>query len=64
MGPVNRKVTYRLYPSARQEAALLDLKGAHQRLYNAALEQRIGAYRLTGKGVSFAGQCRDLTELR
>jgi putative transposase len=43
---------------------LLDIKGAHQRLYNVALEQRIGAYRLTGRVVGFAAQCRDLTELR
>jgi putative transposase len=61
---VHRKVTYRLYPTPRQEAALLDLKGAHQRLYNCALEQRISAYRLTGTSVGFAEQCRDLTQLR
>jgi len=61
---VHRKVTYRLYPTPRQEAVLLDLKGAHQRLYNAALEQRISAYRLTGTSITFAEQCRDLTGLR
>jgi len=64
MDPVNRKVVYRMYPSKRQEAALLDMLGLHQRLYNAALEQRIEAYRHQGKSVSFAEQCRDLTELR
>lgn len=64
MPHVHRKVTYRLYPTPRQEAALRDVKGAHQRLYNAALEQRISAYRLTGTSVTYAQQCRDLTDLR
>ena len=64
MAAVSRKVRYRLYPSRSQEAVLLDMLGLHQRLYNAALEQRIAAWRLRRRGVSFAGQCRDLTELR
>jgi putative transposase len=64
MGPVQRKVTYRLYPRKRQEEGLRQLLGRHQRLYNAALEQRISAYRRQGKTVSFAEQCRDLTALR
>jgi putative transposase len=64
MGPVQRKVTYRLYPSTKQEEGLRLLLGRHQRLYNAALEQRISAYRRQGKTVSFAEQCRDLTALR
>jgi putative transposase len=45
MALVKRKVTYKLYPTTRQEAILLEMLGAHQRLYNAALEQRIRAYR-------------------
>lgn len=36
----------------------------HQRLYNAALEQRQDAWRKQRKSLSFADQCRDLTELR
>jgi putative transposase len=36
----------------------------HQQLYNAALEQRISAWRLRHASVSFAEQCRQLTELR
>ncbi|MHB8140671.1 MAG: RNA-guided endonuclease InsQ/TnpB family protein [Vulcanimicrobiaceae bacterium] len=64
MEPVSRKVVYRLYPSRSQEAALLDMLGLHQRLYNAALEQRIAAYRLQRKSLSAYDQSRDLTALR
>ncbi|MGH7015435.1 MAG: RNA-guided endonuclease InsQ/TnpB family protein, partial [Stellaceae bacterium] len=64
MEPISRKVTYRLYPSRRQEAALLDMLASHQRLYNAALEQRIAAWRLGRHRVSYVDQCRDLTDLR
>lgn len=64
MEPVSRKVVYRLYPSRSQEVALLDMLGLHQRLYNAALEQRIAAWRLQRKSLSGYDQCRDLTELR
>ncbi len=59
-----RKVVYRMYPSKRQESLLLDMLGLHQRLYNAALEQRIAAYRLQGKSVSVGEQSRELTEMR
>jgi putative transposase len=61
---VSRKVVYRMYPSPSQEKALLDMLGMHQRLYNAALEQRITAWQRQRKSVGFAQQCRDLTELR
>ncbi|MHB8356809.1 MAG: RNA-guided endonuclease InsQ/TnpB family protein [Vulcanimicrobiaceae bacterium] len=64
MEPVSRKVAYRLYPSASQEAALRDMLGLHQRLYNAALEQRIAAWRLQRKSLSAYDQMRDLTDLR
>jgi len=64
MEPVSRKVVYRLYPSRSQDAALLDMLGLHQRLYNAALEQRIAAWRLRRKSLSAYVQMRDLTDLR
>ncbi|HVS46539.1 MAG TPA: helix-turn-helix domain-containing protein [Verrucomicrobiae bacterium] len=64
MEPVARKVVYRLYPSRSQEAALLDMLGLHQRLYNAALEQRIAAWRLQRRSLSAYDQMRDLTDLR
>jgi putative transposase len=64
MKPVNRKVTYRMYPITKQAQALTHLLVLHQRLYNAALEQRKTAYRRQRVSVGFAEQCRDLTALR
>src|SRR3990172_9663145 len=64
MDPVNRKVTYRLYPSSKQEAVMVETVCFHQRLYNVALEQRRSAWQRVQKGVGFADQCRQLTELR
>ena len=64
MEPVARKVMYRLYPSVAQIQSLLAMLGLHQRLYNAALEQRIAAWRLGRHRVTFAQQCHELTELR
>jgi len=60
----NRKVTYRLYPNATQEARLQEMLGLHQRLYNTALEECIRVYQETGKGLSFIDQCRVLTQWR
>jgi putative transposase len=61
---LNRKVTYRLYPNAEQETRLQETLGLHQRLYNTALEERIRVYKETGKGLSFADQCKVLTQWR
>lgn len=38
--------------------------GLHQRLYNAALEERIRVYKETGKSLSFSEQCKVLTQWR
>lgn len=64
MSLVNRKVTYRLYPSKSQAKKLLAIHRLHQQLYNDALFQRIFAWRRRGISVSYADQCRELTELR
>ena len=61
---LNRKVTYCLYPNAEQEARLEETLGWHQRLYNTALEERIRVYQETGKGLSFADQCKGLAQWR
>lgn len=61
---VNRKVTYRLYPNVEQESRLQEMLGLHQRLYNTALEERLRAYKETGNGLSFANQCKALTQWR
>ena len=60
----NRRVTYRLYPNQVQEAEMLKIRALHQQLYNAALEQRITAFRRCGVSLNFAQQCKDLTDLR
>lgn len=64
METVNRRATYRLSPTPAQEAALQAQREAHRLLYNAALEQRRAAWKRQRVSVSFAEQCRDLTELR
>lgn len=64
MSLVKRKITYRLYPTNKQELALCDVLRLHQRLFNAALEQRIDAYKKYKKTLSFVDQCRELTILR
>jgi putative transposase len=64
MEPVNRKVTYRLYPTAKQETSLLEIKRGHQQLYNAALEQRRAAWSRQRHSLTRAAQEKDLTQLR
>ena len=64
MDLVNRKVTYRLYPSSRQANQMTEMLRLHQRLYNCALEQRIDAYQRCAVSLSFSKQCADLTRLR
>lgn len=61
---VNRRVTYKLYPSRAQLAALERLTDLHRMLYNAALEERIEAYRKAKVSISFADQCKSLTTIR
>lgn len=55
---------YRLLPTRRQHAALSRLLEDQRQLYNAALEERIGCYRKTGRGRTYVDQCAGLTEWR
>jgi putative transposase len=64
METVNRRITYRLYLTPAQEAAMQAQREAHRLLYNAALEQRRAAWKRQRTTLSFAEQCRDLTMLR
>lgn len=64
MSKYMRRVNYRLYPSKCQEQKLLSMLVRHQQLYNAALEQRIKAWRLSGVSVTYQQQAKDLTDLR
>ena len=54
---------YRLLPSKNQHRALESLLESQRLLYNAALEERIGAYRV-GVSVSYIDQTKSLTEWR
>lgn len=59
-----RKYTYKLYPKPRQSDALLGQLRLHQNLYNAALQERIDAYRKCGKTISYNEQQASLTIIR
>ncbi len=66
---IQRKANiYRLYPDAEQGLTLARIAGACRAVYNLALEQRRDWWQRhkdrTGKSISFAGQCRELTDLR
>lgn len=64
METVNRRTTYRLYPTPAQETALETQREAHRLLYNAALEQRKAAWTRQRVSLGYAQQCKDLTEVR
>lgn len=64
MKTVNRRATYRLYPTPAQAAALDAQREAHRVLYNAAVEQRRAAWKCQRVPLSYTEQCRDLTALR
>lgn len=63
-GNVNRRTTYKLYPSAEQAGALARMHSLHRQLYNAALEERIDAYRKTKTSISYVDQAKSLTAIR
>jgi len=58
---VDRSVTYRLLPTSRQRLALEDLVLWQCRLYNAALEERRGAWRWERRSVTLYDQINGLT---
>lgn len=60
----NRTYRYRIYPTRRQVEALEAQLAFACDLYNAALEQRIWAYRTWGASVTRKEQQHSLTELR
>lgn len=55
---------YRLLPSKRQHRALEEILESQRQLYNAALEERIGAYRKAGLTRTYFDQTKALTEWR
>ena len=64
MALVNRRVTYKLYPSASEDALMDKAHDLHRLLYNSSLRERCDAWRLNKKSISFADQCQSLTEIR
>jgi len=55
---------YRLLPRKSQHRALESILESQRQLYNAALEERIGAYRKAGLLLTYFDQSRGLTEWR
>ncbi|MFO8004072.1 RNA-guided endonuclease InsQ/TnpB family protein [Thioalkalivibrio sp.] len=61
---VQRKVTYRLYPTAAQLAALEHQRWVHCLLWNEALAERRLAWGERRESLGFSAQCKRLTEWR
>jgi len=59
-----RKVTFKLYPNASQAERLTGWIRLHCELYNAALEERIDAYRKHRKSISYYDQQNVLPEIK
>lgn len=59
-----RKVTFKLYPNARESERLTGWIRLHCELYNAALEERIDAYRKHGKSITYYDQQNALPEIK
>ena len=59
-----RKVTFKLYPNAREAERFTSWIRLHCELYNAALEERIDAYRKAGKSISYYDQQNALPEIK
>lgn len=59
-----RKVTLKLYPNAVQAARLEAWTRLHCELYNAALEERIDAWRKAGKSISYFDQQNVLPQIK
>ena len=59
-----RTVTYKLYPNAAHTARLETWVRLHCELYNAALQERIDAYRKAGKSISYDDQQNVLPEIK
>ncbi|MCG5526658.1 helix-turn-helix domain-containing protein, partial [Ectothiorhodospira haloalkaliphila] len=61
---VQRKVTYRLYPTAAQLSALEHQRWVHCLLWNEALAERRRAWSERQESLGFSAQCKRLTQWR
>ncbi len=59
-----RKVTFKLYPNAHEAERLTAWVRLHCELYNAALQERIEAYRKAGTSISYYDQQNVLPEIK
>jgi transposase len=55
---------YRLYPTRKQEKVLFWTLTRCRELYNAALSERRDSYKVTGRGVTYLEQKRDLPAIK
>jgi putative transposase len=61
---VRRAYKFRLRPTARQHVALAQCLASHRELYNAALQERRDAWRLTRTAVFYGDQSAQLKGIR
>lgn len=61
---LTRIFRYRLHPTYKQAIELEKQLSLQCELYNAALEERIGAWNWEGRRVSYVNQCKTLTGLK
>ena len=59
-----RTYKYHLYPNCRQRDRLQTTLYLCRELYNAALQERIESYKITGKGTTFNSQSLQLPEIK
>ena len=61
---LRRRVTVKLQPKAKHLVRLAQTAYLHSQLYNAALQERIDAWRKGRISITFIGQCASLKEIR
>lgn len=61
---MRRSYKFLLRPTKGQAQRMQDCLDAHRELYNAALEERIGAWKRSRKSISFASQSAQVKEIR
>jgi putative transposase len=61
---MNRCYKYRIYPTKIQREALDSIFYFCRFLYNCALEERISFYKRYGKSLSYASQCKQLSDIK
>lgn len=61
---MHKTYKYRLYPTASQATALAEQLGEACRLYNAAVQERRDAYRVSGASLTYYDQANQLKEIR